>query len=285
MLIAWTLPTYIVPMDGWSLSILTISGGVLFGVGATVNGGCAFSTLTRLGAGNVGMIASLLGFLGGAATFGAIAANGLTSSLGEGTAYLSRDGTWRVLATVALILWMIWELVRLVRTARPGGWQQRFLASSYRLSSAAVLMGISSAVLYAMIGVWPYTRLLGEVAENVATGSRPPPAVLWILFLALIAGIGLSAWHSRRFRWQWRPRRDWTGFVVGGFLMGCGAAMIPGGNDVLILHGIPSLSAHAVPAFLAMLVGIAASLVGMHAVGWDIPRIDCKGDICTPELS
>ena len=67
--------------------------------------------------------------------------------------------------------------------------------------------------------------------------------------------------------------------------MGCGAAMIPGGNDVLILHGIPSLSAHAVPAFLAMLVGIAASLVGMHAVGWDIPRIDCKGDICTPELS
>ncbi len=65
--------------------------------------------------------------------------------------------------------------------------------------------------------------------------------------------------------------------------MGLGAAMIPGGNDVLILHGIPFLSPHAVPAFLAMLVGIAVSLMGMRALGRDIPRIDCGGDICTTE--
>ncbi len=65
--------------------------------------------------------------------------------------------------------------------------------------------------------------------------------------------------------------------------MGLGAAMIPGGNDVLILHGIPSLSPHAVPAFLAMLVGIAVSLMGMRALGRETPRIDCGGDICTTE--
>ena len=64
-----------------------------------------------------------------------------------------------------------------------------------------------------------------------------------------------------------------------------GAAMIPGGNDVLILHGIPSLSPHAVPAFLAMLAGIAGSLMGMRALGQGIPRIDCGGDICTAEPS
>ncbi len=66
--------------------------------------------------------------------------------------------------------------------------------------------------------------------------------------------------------------------------MGLGAAMIPGGNDVLILlHGIPSLSPHAVPAFLAMLVGIAVSLMGMRGLGRETPRIDCGGDICTTE--
>ena len=65
--------------------------------------------------------------------------------------------------------------------------------------------------------------------------------------------------------------------------MGLGAAMVPGGNDVLILHDIPSLSPHAVPAFLAMLVGIAVSLMSMRALGQNIPRIDCAGDICTTE--
>ena len=111
----------------------------------------------------------------------------------------------------------------------------------------------------------------------------PPPAILWLLFVALIGGVGLSAWQGRRFRWQWRPQRRWAGYGAGGVLMGLGAAMIPGGNDVLILHGIPSLSPHAVPAFLAMLVGIAVSLMGMRALGRDIPRIDCGGDICTTE--
>ena len=65
--------------------------------------------------------------------------------------------------------------------------------------------------------------------------------------------------------------------------MGLGAAMIPGGNDALILYGIPFLSPHAAPAFLAMLVGIAVSLMGLRALGEDIPRIDCAGDICTTE--
>jgi short-chain fatty acids transporter len=37
--------------------------------------------------------------------------------------------------------------------------------------------------------------------------------------------------------------------VVGGIFMGLGAALIPGGNDVLVLHGIPSLSPQAIPSY------------------------------------
>jgi len=50
-------------------------------------------------------------------------------------------------------------------------------------------------------------------------------------------------------------------FFTGGLLMGIGAASIPGGNDVLLLHGIPGFSFHAVPVFLAMLAGIALTLL------------------------
>ena len=144
-------------------------------------------------------------------------------------------------------------------------------------------MGVSNAVLYTLIGVWSYTRVFGQAARSAATGTPSPPAILWILFVALIGGIALSAWQGRRFRWQWRPQRRWAVYGAGGVFMGLGAAMIPGGNDVLILHGIPSLSSHAVPAFLAMLAGIAATLMGMRALGRDIPSIDCGGDICTTD--
>ena len=47
---------------GWTVSTAAITGGLIFGVGAVVNGGCAFSTLTQLGAGKVAMVVTLLGF-------------------------------------------------------------------------------------------------------------------------------------------------------------------------------------------------------------------------------
>jgi len=283
LIVAWALPADLVQTSAWQLSILTIGGGVLFGVGATVNGGCAFSTLTRLGSGNVGMVVSLAGFLVGAAAYGVTTIGGLTTVSVETTAALSREGSWRLPVTGALAVWMAWELIRLSRSASPGDWRQRLLAPRYRLSTAAVLMGFSNAILYTLIGVWPYTRLFGQVARHATTGTPPPPTILWLLFVALIGGVGLSAWQGRRFGWQWRPQRSWAGYGIGGVFMGVGAAMIPGGNDVLILHGIPSLSPHAAPTFLAMLVGIAISLMCMRALGQDIPRIDCGGDICTTE--
>ena len=283
LLVAYALPAGFVEVSGWKLSILTVAGGALFGVGAALNGGCAFSTLTRLGGGDVGMVVSLCGFLVGAGIYAFTTAAGLTVAAVESNAVLSTDAPWHLPVTVALALWMVWELMRLSRSAGPGNWHQRLLAPRYRLSTVALLMGVSNAALYTSIGVWPYTQLFGQAANHVATGTPPPSAILWLLFVALIAGIGLSAWQGRRFRWQWRPRWRWARYGTGGMLLGLGAALIPGGNDVLILHGIPSLSPHAVPAFLAMLVGIAAALMSMRALGQDIPRIDCGGDICTSE--
>ena len=63
LLVSWALPG----------EAVRIGGGVLFGIGATINGGCAFSTLPRLGGGDMGMVASLIGFLVGAGAYGVVA--------------------------------------------------------------------------------------------------------------------------------------------------------------------------------------------------------------------
>ncbi len=284
LLLASVLPADFLQISGWKLSLATLAGGALFGIGATINGGCAFSTLTRLGNGNLGLLVSLAGFLVGAGLHSLAGSAGLTPDLVKTAASLSKLEPWRLPVTAALGLWMAWEIIQLIRTVGLDNWRDRLLAPRYRLSTAAVLMGCSNAVLYAIIGIWPYTRLFGDSARQAASGTPAPPAMLWLLFFALIGGIAVSAWQGRRFRLRWQPGRSWAGFAAGGVLMGLGAAMIPGGNDVIILYSIPSFSPHAVPAFLAMLAGIAGTLLVLRARGGDIPPVDCDGDICTEEI-
>ncbi len=48
--------------------------------------------------------------------------------------------------------------------------------------------------------------------------------------------------------------------TTGGALMGLGARLLPGGNDALILVGLPFLLLHAWVGFVAMVMTIAASL-------------------------
>ena len=65
--------------------------------------------------------------------------------------------------------------------------------------------------------------------------------------------------------------------------MGLGVALIPGGNDALVLYAIPSLSPHALPAYVAMAVGIAAALLLMRWVLGVHTRVQCRDDLFMTE--
>jgi hypothetical protein len=90
---------------------------------------------------------------------------------------------------------------------------------------------------------------------------KAPMAWQLLLVTALLAGMIASALQRRSFAWR-APQRlgAWMRRAAGGACMGAGAAMVPGGNDTLLLAGLPNLTLAAVAAYVFLLIGIAASL-------------------------
>src|SRR5262249_16667471 len=106
-----------------------------------------------------------------------------------------------------------------------------------------------------------------------------PPTARWVLLIAVLTGMLASTVQRGSFRIDWRPRRVWLLNLSGGTLMGFGTALAPGGNDVLVLYGIPSLSPYALPTYMALGVGVAAGLVMMRLGVGVRPRCTCRNAI------
>ena len=54
--------------------------------------------------------------------------------------------------------------------------------------------------------------------------------------------------------------------------------MAPGGNDVLVLYGIPTLSPYALPTYVALAVGVPAGLVMIRIWSSVETRVTCQND-------
>ncbi len=281
MPLIWWLPVAPVPSPGWGVSMGAVVGGFLFGVGAAVNRGCAFSTLIRLANGQVKMVLSLVGFCLGVSVYISLATSSVVPAhVPVPTAYgLLEPWSFAIIASFGV--WIVWEARRLWRTRQSGlAWTALAFSDHYRLSTAAVLLGVSNGILYAIYGSWAYTSTLGKAVERFMESASGPSAHQVALFAFVLTGMALSTWQRGSFRLDWRPSFSWALNLMGGLLMGLGAAMVPGGNDVLVLQGIPGLSPHAVPAYAAMLAGIAAVILLMRLVGGKATTMDCSGDVC-----
>ena len=266
---------------GWP----SLLGGLLFGFGAVLNGGCALSTLTRLGNGNVGMIVALAGFVAGVVTYQLIGVPAMSLSHARTAPWLDLNMNSARVLSLVICIWLLWESGRLLRTTPNMPVRKRILASAYRLSTAAAIIGLCNGILFALLGTWAYTHTLRRAAASFVDPASATPgltslSLLGWLFFALVVGVIASAVHQRRFSLAWKPRLRWLGYTTGGFLMGIGAALVPGGNDVLLLNSIPGFSPHALPAYIAMLAGIFFALIVYRSCGGQWLVVDCHGDFC-----
>ncbi len=217
----WLLPAGRASGHGWVMSINAVTGGFMFGVGATLNGGCAFSTLWKLGDGQLRMPLTLGAFCLGASGSVFLLTSSVLSPHEPVPIPYDAPKPWALALLTGMGVWIVWEAVRLWRTRRPGsGWKALVLSDFYRLSTAAALLGLSNGILYAFYGSWAYTSTLQRGIERLMGAGSGPSAVQLGLFAALLAGMGLSAWQRGSFRFDWRPSLSWARNLVVGLLMG-----------------------------------------------------------------
>jgi uncharacterized membrane protein YedE/YeeE len=277
--LSWLAPPIVLINGTWAFGTPALVGGALFGIGAAMNGGCAFYTLTRLTSGNLALLFTLAGFVVGyflqlrfVGDFTSPAADPIVTLYDQpGVASLA----WLALIWLALVR----EIRRLWRSRQSGTWKEQLFAERYRLSFAAILFGIANGLLFVFWGQWAYTSALREQVVSYQGLSMGPTVIQVGLFIAVLVGMMLSARQRGVGRVTFGQPRFWIPHLAGGTLMGLGAAVAPGGNDALLLYGIPMFSPHALPAFSAMLMAIGvALLLGKLFAGLNF-RTECWGDV------
>src|SRR5215211_845724 len=136
----WLMPTATTGVNGWALTSLALLGGLAFGLGAALNGACAYSTMARLADGEGAMLVAIAGFAAGTAIFATLIEGQWLSRPSPAPALLGAVTSWSLVLAIGFGLWAIYEAVRLWRTREPGtSLRELALARRYRISTAAML--------------------------------------------------------------------------------------------------------------------------------------------------
>ena len=234
-------------------------GGIIFGIGAVINGGCSMNTLIQFCRGRLGLIFSFIGF-----AFGVVAAVYIFSFsqalqpikikpfAGFSTQLLS-------VFAVVFVIWGGYQFYNLFKGAPVRTWRNHFERERYDKRLSAAILGISYGILVVFVGLWVYTNLIITGLIYMLSGEEGIEIGVYYTFSlglcgAMFLGILVSAKASQIFALSFEVK---IVNLMGGFLMGLGAVFVPGGNDVILLNSIPTLSFQAVPSYISMLLGMA----------------------------
>lgn len=243
--LAWS-PVGSILEGSTDLSITLVIGGAAFGLGALINDACLLGSLGRLGNGESRMLALPLGLTAGfLITFGLY-----QPKLQSFPSILSTPSTTTAVILVTFLVALVLLVAFLFRSALKEAGTQTAMISM-------VVLGITGGALYALMPAWAYADL---ILASLPLGLDRTRGAAVATVLAAVAGAIVSA-HRKR---TWHPRgaspQQLAQTFAGGALMGAGTALIPGGNDSLILAAIPALSLSGIVAYVVMFIVIAMGL-------------------------
>lgn len=241
------------------ITVWTVAGGMLLGLGAWVNGACVFGSVAAIGAGDWSYLAFPAGLAAGTAmmqaaagAFGAAAfAPLLPVQVQPPIPFATLAPLWLAVAAIlgSAILWRRFRRSRGSSGDEPGEWPPR---------SGVVLACLASAAMTLVFGRWLYSEVIAAWVrgDTMLTDAR------FLLFPALLLGSLMGGWTRGRFR----PRQPTFPVVwrclLGGALMAVGARLVPGANDGLLLMGLPRVAPEALVGLASMVLSLIALMVG-----------------------
>lgn len=234
-----------IPVDieiGWQLFF----GAAIMGIGALINRGCFVGTVGYIGAGKFSYVLTFVGLALAMLLLRVDMLNPFDPVVTKGRTAIEdsivKQGV--LLGFAALCLLSLWLIIA-----------RRNLAML-----ALLTIGITAALIYGTRPEWSYAAVLNSLllGQGLSVGMTVELAVV-----ALFAGAVFSSWLKNKFHPQFGTWRLAAANLAGGFLMGIGAAAVPGGNDVLLLWTAPGLTLYGAVAYLVMIATIAVMLVAM----------------------
>ncbi|MHB1397332.1 MAG: YeeE/YedE family protein [Trichloromonadaceae bacterium] len=273
-------------------SWLGVAGGVIFGIGMVLAGGCVFSTLYKMAGGNLTYLLSFFGIITGSLIYAELFpwlllleqrwALGDAVNLFQICPHLALTTSWLLMALFAGLF---------IRWQRQGKWLVSACSAGYLQPwSAAIFLALLNGAVYLgsglPLGISTVYAKLGAVLENllipghVATleyfnqtsmvivvgetllrgGAGPRMDIVayteGALFMGVLLGAFINAVKLREFRiYGWPPPRQAGAAFAGGILIALGARMANGCNIKHVLGGLPLLSIQSLLFFGGLLVG------------------------------
>lgn len=247
----------------WAGAVL---GGLMFGFGATLAGGCAARTLVRAAEGSFGAWIALLVFAVTAAVtqFGALAgvrehlANLSAISLSAGDSSLAV--LFHIPPGVAGIVVAVLCLVWLVIVGR-GTHDRRLIIGGAAIGALVVLAWWVTGNLARD----EFTRIppsalnisgpLARIAHILVTGSSSGIGFGIPFVLGTVVGATFSSFLAGTLRWQIPEARYIPNYLAGGAMMGVGAILAGGCNIGQGLSGVSTLAMGSLAAAGAIFTG------------------------------
>lgn len=248
-----------VPPFWWAANI---AGGLMFGVGMVLAGGCSSGTCYRVGEGMAGSVVALVGFgLGIVMTDRGILAP-LEQALRADIIFVGAEQAtfanvigvspmWVGLAIPAAVGIWLWRGGLGNRQYASGGWP--WVASGFALGAIGIAAWLSSTATGREFGLsmtgpirtWFVLALTGD--NDLDWGS--------VMIAGLIVGAFLAAWAHRELRWRVPRGGRMLQAGVGGVIMGVGAQIAGGCNIGHSLTGLSVLSLGSAATTISILLG------------------------------
>lgn len=224
-------------------------GGLLFGLGAAANGGCTVSTVSRFSRGDFAMLFTMMGWLAGWILWESSGIEFHPQTLGPPHPLLA----WTPVFAL-LVITIIFYLK---------------LSTHWSLWNGVMFVGVISGALFCIQPEWPPSNFLRDLSLGLLRHSTAGlPSIERILIMAvMLLGMAIGALYYKRFAWIPVNFPTAMKHLFAGVLMGIGASLSLGGNDVQILLAVPAIFPGGLTALISMVAGVwVGLLVSRHFV-------------------